>query len=88
MILSVFDQGIGISESDREKLFTPFFKSVDEKSKSMNKQSHGIGLYLCRRIAESLGGSLDYIPRSYGSQFDLTLRLSYVDSPAKVSPLF
>jgi len=54
----VTDQGLGISKEDREHLFEPFFASKDERSRKINKQSHGIGLSLCKQIAKTIGGDL------------------------------
>lgn len=59
MVISVKDHGIGISEEDRKHLFKPYFKTKDEKSKQMNKSSHGLGLNICKKIALSLGGDLE-----------------------------
>ncbi len=52
------DNGIGISEEELPNIFTPFFQTRDEESQRMNKRSHGLGLYICKKICESLGGNL------------------------------
>ena len=58
VIISVTDYGIGIAKKDRENLFKPFYKASDVKNREMNPQSHGIGLSVCKKIANSLGGDL------------------------------
>ena len=56
--MTVKDNGIGISEEELPNIFTPFFQSKNETSQRMNKRTHGLGLYICKRICESLGGNL------------------------------
>jgi hypothetical protein len=70
----VTDEGIGISEEDKQNLFQMFFKTTDENSRRMNKGSHGIGLNVCKRFAKALGGDL-YLNEDYkeGCQFVLQM---------------
>jgi two-component system, NtrC family, nitrogen regulation sensor histidine kinase GlnL len=49
-VIQVADEGEGISESTRAKLFTPFFTTKDE--------GLGLGLALCHRIMEEHKGSI------------------------------
>ena len=69
-------------------LFKVFFKSSSEKSRQLNRSSNGIGLYISKRIAEQLGGDLTYKPLRKGSEFQLTLKLNFIDAPLKVSFFF
>ena len=48
--ISVADCGIGISEEDINQVFTPFFKTHNKKSKTLNPYGNGIGLSLCKQI--------------------------------------
>lgn len=52
IILSVRDNGIGISEEDISRIFDKGF--TGENGRKFNK-STGIGLYLCKRLCEQLG---------------------------------
>jgi signal transduction histidine kinase len=54
--ISVFDEGEGIAEDDRERVFTPFFTT-----KRGNERS-GLGLGLCvsRSLVRAMGGILDF----------------------------
>lgn len=68
IIYSVTDTGIGISEDKQEVVFERFVK-VDSFT-----QGTGLGLPLCRIIANGLGGSLT-LDKTYkdGCRFLLTL---------------
>lgn len=47
--LSVADGGSGIAEEDREKVFSPFYRSP----KSRTREGYGLGLSIVKKIAES-----------------------------------
>lgn len=53
----VEDHGTGIAPGERAKVFLPFYRS--EQSRSKSSGGVGLGLTLARRIAEAHGGSLD-----------------------------
>ena len=66
----VLDRGPGIPESDRERLFEPFFRSAS----SAGVQGTGLGLAIASRIALAQRGSVAYAPRDGGgSVFTFTL---------------
>ncbi|APD07259.1 phytochrome-like protein cph1 [Flavobacteriaceae bacterium UJ101] len=51
-IFSVKDNGIGIPDVEREKVFNLFYKTKD------NKESHGVGLSIVKKSAEIIGGEI------------------------------
>jgi signal transduction histidine kinase len=51
------DEGIGISESDREHLFTEFFRSSDPRA--MAQPGTGLGLAIVARIVERHRGRIE-----------------------------
>jgi two-component system, LuxR family, sensor histidine kinase DctS len=65
--MSVTDAGSGIAPEVAAKLFTPFFTTRSE--------GMGLGLSLCRTVAEQHGGTLDFGPgqQGVGSCFSFTL---------------
>ena len=73
------DQGIGLNEEDRKKIFEPYFVSSSLENRARNTISNGIGLNICKRIAVSLNGDL-YIADQYtkGCKFVLELTLHEV----------
>lgn len=73
------DDGIGISEQQVEKLFSPF--SQADNSMTRRFGGTGLGLYITRSITERLGGrlTLDSAP-NVGSVFTLTLPMGEVSN--------
>ena len=52
----VEDQGPGIPAEANERIFDRFYQ-VDQ-SKTRNVGGTGLGLYICRKLAEAIGGTL------------------------------
>jgi PAS domain S-box-containing protein len=74
--VSVRDRGIGITEDEIQKLFTPFYRG---EAARMIGNGVGIGLAVCRRLVETLGGTMTARPRrGGGSEFSFTLPRSGV----------
>ena len=70
VIISVADNGYGIAEAQREQLFQRLVASDDARQGG----GSGLGLYIVRRIAESLGGTVRYEPnKPRGSIFVMDL---------------
>jgi signal transduction histidine kinase len=69
--LAITDDGPGIPEPWRERIFEPFVRLDD------SPRGAGIGLFAARHLARSMGGELSVEPREpHGSQF--VLELPYV----------
>ena len=66
--LSVKDNGIGISEEDKKKIFSPFFTT-----KPVGKGT-GLGLSVCYGIVEGMGGRMEFTSKhGVGSVFSIHL---------------
>jgi PAS domain S-box-containing protein len=74
VMVTVADQGIGISLPDQERVFDRFFQVKD----STTQQRHGVGLglFICQAIIQAHGGKIkvESEPRR-GSRFTFTLPL-------------
>lgn len=80
-VLSVTDQGIGIAEHDRIRIFERFERTRE----AQNYGGIGIGLWIVREIVEALGGevTVESAPRQ-GSTFTVRLPLE-ADAPDAVA---
>lgn len=73
-VIKVMDEGIGISESDAQKIFERFYR-VD-KARSRAAGGFGLGLNIARIIVVRHGGTVSVKPRSpHGSIFAVRLPL-------------
>jgi two-component system phosphate regulon sensor histidine kinase PhoR len=73
--LSVADTGIGISASDRDRLFTRFFRSRQAEERSI--QGVGLGLSITKAIVESHGGRIEVESElGQGSEFRVRLPIA------------
>jgi signal transduction histidine kinase len=56
VIVSVSDNGMGISLRDQEQIFDRFQRVGERMTQSV--QGAGLGLYICRAIVEAHGGHI------------------------------
>ncbi len=69
---AVADSGSGIKAADQPKLFQAF--SQLDSTSTRHVEGAGLGLYLCRNLANLLGGTLSFSSEfGHGSVFRLTL---------------
>src|SRR5438132_1174548 len=62
-MVTVLDRGIGIGDAEEGELFTAFYRTDVAKTRTSGL---GIGLAVCRRIVDSLGGRIWARPREGG----------------------
>lgn len=55
--INVIDNGPGISDEDKHKLFKPFSKL--SANSDLNPYGNGLGLNICKMICKSLGGDIN-----------------------------
>ncbi|MBI4213561.1 MAG: GAF domain-containing protein [Chloroflexi bacterium] len=80
-LVSVADQGEGIPEAERERMFEPFFRGENARRRSV--RGTGLGLAICRGIVEAHGGRmwLESAP-GRGNTFFFTLPSEDADGKA------
>ena len=64
--INVRDNGPGIPEELRERLFQPFTTSKND--------GLGLGLVICRDIIADFGGELNSVPSNIGAAFEIRLK--------------
>lgn len=65
LIIKCIDNGIGIPEADRERIFDPFQSTTD---------GFGLGLTIIDEIAKEYGGALELMETAVGACFSVKLR--------------
>ncbi|HEU4454417.1 MAG TPA: ATP-binding protein [Longimicrobium sp.] len=82
LIFRVADQGPGVPEPQRERIFEPFHRQAGLPP---DADGAGLGLSIARRLAEAQGGTLRYEPRPGGGSV-FTFSLPAVDLSAELLP--
>ena len=73
MILSISDQGVGIPDEEKKKVFDKFYRVGNENTRTT--KGTGLGLYLCSRIVKSHNGYISVTDNQpQGSNFVVTLQ--------------
>jgi two-component system, OmpR family, sensor kinase len=78
-ILAVEDGGPGIPESEREKIFAPFYRlNAPAGGSGAGTTGFGIGLALVRQVARYHGGDVHAMAQASGtgSRFEVVLPLA------------
>lgn len=72
IIITIADSGLGIPKEDQVHLFQKFYRVDNSETREIG--GTGLGLYLCRRLAETIGGRL-WVESEYkqGSTFYLQI---------------
>jgi signal transduction histidine kinase len=69
---AIKDTGIGISKTDRTKVFDKFYRSEDYRTRETS--GTGLGLYVAQKLAHKIGSKIVLTSRlNFGSTFSFTL---------------
>jgi two-component system sensor kinase FixL len=69
VLIEFADNGPGIPDEDRDRLFEPFFSTKSERG------GLGLGLSISRGIVERFGGTIDALPAAAGAGAEIQIRL-------------
>jgi signal transduction histidine kinase len=73
----VVDTGIGVSEAEKARLFTKFFRA--ENARQQRPDGTGLGLFMAKKVITAQGGSLIFESRlGKGSTFGFRFALSLI----------
>lgn len=80
VVLEVCDQGPGIPEADRERVFDMFYRIKEQDRQTAGT---GLGLAICRGLVAAHGGSITVMPGLHGVGASLVIKLPVpADPPA------
>jgi signal transduction histidine kinase len=83
--ISVRDSGIGIAPGDVDRVFDRFWRADAARSRTGERPGIGLGLSICKWIAEAHGGSIAVTSRpGRGSTFTVTLPRVPTSQPAVI----
>ena len=73
VLFSITDQGFGVKEKDRERIFDSFEQS--ERPLTLTRSGTGLGLSICKALVNLHGGSIwvESGGRGKGSTFSFTI---------------
>lgn len=71
VVIDVTDEGPGIAEADRERVFEPFFRGQIQPEEGL--RGTGIGLSIVKEYVTALGGRIMLLPSPRGAHFRLEL---------------
>lgn len=79
LTIVVKDDGIGIPESELERLFSKFFRATN--AQAHQTQGTGLGLYVVKQSVEKLGGTIEVVSQeNAGAQFTVTLPVNVLSN--------
>lgn len=81
LVISVTDQGPGIPEADRLRVFDMFFTGGDGDT---GLQGSGLGLAICQGMVGAHGGSIEALPGPGGRGTTIAIRLPLTELPHDV----
>lgn len=85
VLFSVTDTGIGIEESEQEKIFSPFFQADSSSTRSFG--GTGLGLAIAANLVGCMGGYLDvHSQPGKGSSFYFAIDLPEVFQQSETAP--
>jgi signal transduction histidine kinase len=83
VLVQVYDEGEGILPEDQQKIFEKFVRAP--RSLTTPVRGSGLGLFICRRYIEAMGGRLWLQQSIPGEGSAFSFYLPYIDAPQEAS---
>ncbi|MEJ8472796.1 hybrid sensor histidine kinase/response regulator [Roseibium algae] len=84
---AVIDTGIGIANSDLERIYVPF-ERIEAKEGPISAPGTGLGLTITKLLSEIMGGDIQVESTvGQGSAFKVRLLLSSAQAPVQLAPI-
>ena len=80
LVISVMDQGIGISMAEREHIFQRFFRGLN----AVNIEGTGLGLHIVKGYVELMNGTIDFVSDERGTIFTVTIPLQLTQDETRL----
>lgn len=85
LLIIVEDSGIGISKEDQENIFCAFTQAHPKNS--LRHAGWGLGLSICKHLAEMMGGSIHVASESLiATRFTVLIKCGFTDIKAMANP--
>lgn len=78
MMITIFDNGIGIPEGEEETIFD--YQQRGSNAKDLNQRGQGLGLYVCRRILSRYGANIYVVNCQHPTLFAIELPKNLLDA--------
>jgi two-component system sensor histidine kinase GlrK len=69
--IDVVDQGPGVAEGDRVRIFEPFYRGETQPEGAV--RGSGIGLSIVREVVQAHGGQVSLLDAAHGAHFRIEL---------------
>jgi len=70
-LIEVFDRGPGVPETERERVFAPFYRTA--AARATGTRGHGLGLALIARVAQAHGGQAEFVEVRQGAHLRISI---------------
>ena len=77
LLISINDEGIGISAEDIEKIFNKFSRVDSPLTRKI--QGNGLGLYITKTLVEKMNGDIKVESSEKGSTFTISFKIATVE---------
>ena len=80
--ISVTDNGIGIKDQDKDKIFQLF--GFLQSTQNLNTKGIGLGLHISKQIVQEFGGDIDFVSKwQVGTTFTFVIALDQQNQDSK-----